>query len=84
MKLIVANTRIKSIVGKAIYANEMDILKLIEMRGHVALYYNLHTKQRFPSTPDKTKTIDSRLYIKPTEEIKSTKQKKPTNQLSLF
>lgn len=85
MTLIIAKDKIKSPTKSNIYAQEGDLLKLIATHGHVGIYYNYHKKERFPASTDKTKTIDSRIYIKPIykEDVK-TKPVKPTNQLSLF
>jgi hypothetical protein len=85
MTLIIANDKIKSPTKSNIYAQEGDLLKLIAVHGHVGIYYNYYKKERFPASTNKTKTIDSRIYIKPISKADvKIKSVKPTNQLSLF
>jgi hypothetical protein len=84
MTLLVAKEKIISVYKGNTYAKEMDILKLIELRGNVGLYYNLHTKDSFPASPSKVKKIDSRLYIRPETKAGVKQPKTNPGQLTLF
>lgn len=85
MNLTVANQKIKSTFSGKTYAEEGDLLFLIEVRGDVGLYYNYYNKERFPALISKVKIVDSRVYIRLETKVETkTKPIKPTNQLSLF
>lgn len=86
MTLLIAKTKVVSAFKGNTYANEMDILMLIEVRCHVGLYYNLMTKNTFPCNVRLTKQIDSRMYFKPEESLdkpKSKSKSKTKNQAQL-
>lgn len=85
MNLLIAKEKITSHSKKNVYAEIGDMLKLIDVSGHVGIYYNYYNKERFPCNITLVDTIDSRLYIRPIKtDGKKVKQKAPTNQLSLF